>query len=154
MWHKVAPELAEHFTVIASDLRGYGRSSKPPATADHETNSKRAMARDQIEMMNALGFDRFFVCGHDRGGRCAYRLPLDFPSKVRKLAVLDIIATADMWARMDRELGLVNWHRFFLAQPFDLPEQLIGCDPDNYYFRSNRDMLHEEALGGLPSFRE
>src|ERR671930_1467615 len=90
MWHRVAPRLAEEFTVVAADLRGYGDSSKPPHTDDHAPYSKRAMARDQVEVMRQLGFERFFVVGHDRGGRCAYRMALDHPGVVQKLAVLDI----------------------------------------------------------------
>jgi pimeloyl-ACP methyl ester carboxylesterase len=95
MWNQVAPRLAEDFTVVAADLRGYGESSKPPTTDDHEPYSKRAMARDQIEVMGQLGFERFSVAGHDRGGRCAYRLALDHPELVERLAVLDIVPTGD-----------------------------------------------------------
>jgi haloacetate dehalogenase len=146
MWHAVAPKLAEEFTVVAADLRGYGESSKPPTTPDHEPYSKRAMARDQVEVMRQLGFDRFFVAGHDRGGRCAYRMALDHAEHVEKLAVLDIVPTADMWRRADMEFGLVNWHWYFLAQPFDFPERVIGADPGVYYFRRGRDRFHPEAL--------
>src|SRR5437763_11768073 len=96
MWHKIAPRLARDFTVVAPDLRGYGDSSKPPTTPDHAPYSKRAMARDQIEVMRQLGFEQFFVAGHDRGGRCAYRMALDAPEHVRKLAVLDIIPTSEV----------------------------------------------------------
>jgi haloacetate dehalogenase len=117
MWHLVAPVLAEEFTVVAADLRGYGESSKPPTTDDHEPYSKRAMARDMVQVMRQLGFDRFSVAGHDRGGRCAYRLALDHPERVATLAVLDIVPTAEMWRRADKEFGLVDWHWFFLAQP-------------------------------------
>src|SRR5438093_5358937 len=102
MWHGVAPMLARDFTVVASDLRGYGDSGKPPTTTDHEPYSKRAMARDQVALMQRLGFERFFVAGHDRGGRVAYRLALDHPERVQKLAVLDIIPTAEVFARVDR----------------------------------------------------
>ena len=104
MWHRVAPRLARHFTVVATDLRGYGDSGKPPTTADHAPYSKRAMAADQIGVMRQLGFDRFFVAGHDRGGRCAYRMALDHPDRVLKLAVLDIIPTADAFRRADSRL--------------------------------------------------
>ncbi|MFC3419588.1 alpha/beta fold hydrolase [Salinicoccus hispanicus] len=93
MWHRIAPLLAEEFTVVMPDLRGYGDSSKPETTSDHATYSKRAMARDQIAVMKALGFEQFAVAGHDRGARCAYRLALDFPEAVTRLAVLDIIPT-------------------------------------------------------------
>ena len=146
MWHAVAPRLAENFTVVAPDLRGYGESSKPPTTPDHEPYSKRAMARDAVELMRQLGFERFSVAGHDRGGRCAYRLALDHPERVARLAVLDIVPTAEMWRDADKEFGLVNWHWYFLAQPFDLPERLIGADPGAYYFRRGRDRFHPEAL--------
>jgi len=95
MWHAVAPGLADRFTVVAPDLRGYGESTKPETTPDHEPYSKRAMARDQVELMRQYGFERFFVCGHDRGARCAYRLTLDHPESVAKLAVLDIVPTGD-----------------------------------------------------------
>src|ERR687898_3159214 len=96
MWHKVAPKLAEEFTVVCADLRGYGDSSKPPTTPDHEPFSKRAMARDQVAVMQALGFERFMVVGHDRGGRVAYRMALDYPDLVENLAVLDLVPTGEM----------------------------------------------------------
>jgi haloacetate dehalogenase len=146
MWNRVAPRLAEHFTVVAADLRGYGESSKPPTTADHEPYSKRAMARDQVEVMSRLGFERFAVAGHDRGGRCAYRLALDHPERVEKLAVLDIVPTGDMWRRVDMEFGLVDWHWFFLAQPAPFPEAVIGANPDVYYFRGDLSRFAPEAL--------
>jgi len=146
MWHAVAPKLAQEFTVVAADLRGYGESSKPPTTTDHEPYSKRAMARDQVEVMEQLGFERFSVAGHDRGGRCAYRLALDHPDRVENLAVLDIVPTAEMWRRADKEFGMVNWHWFFLAQPFDLPERVIAADPGAYYYRNGRDRFHPDAL--------
>jgi haloacetate dehalogenase len=146
MWHLVAPRLAEEFTVVTPDLRGYGESSKPPTTADHEPYSKRAMARDQVEVMRQLGFEHFGVAGHDRGGRCAYRLALDHPERVTKLAVLDIVPTAEMWRRADMRFGLVNWHWFFLAQPAPLPERLLERNPDAYYFRSGRERFDPEAL--------
>src|SRR5919202_1262464 len=133
MWHLVAPRLARDFTVVAPDLRGYGDSAKPPTTPDHAPYSKRAMARDQIAVMQQLGFERFFVAGHDRGGRCAYRLALDHPERVLKLAVLDIIPTGEAFRRADRRFGLGFWHWFFLAQPFDLPESLIAANPSKYY---------------------
>ena len=133
MWHKVAPRLAEDFTVVATDLRGYGGSGKPPSTPDHAAYSKGAMARDQVAVMRRLGFERFFVAGHDRGGRCAYRMALDHPERVAKLAVLDIVPTGEAFRRADREFGLGYWHWFFLAQPADLPERMIGADPDWYW---------------------
>ena len=135
MWNRVAPRLAQHFTVVAADLRGYGDSSKPPTTPEHTPYSKRAMALDQVRVMQQLGFERFFVAGHDRGGRCAYRLALDHPDRVLKLAVLDIIPTGEAFHRLTPEFVLSFWHWFFLAQPDDLPERLIGASPDSFYFR-------------------
>jgi haloacetate dehalogenase len=146
MWHAIAPRLARDFTVVAADLRGYGDSSKPPTTPDHAPYSKRAMARDQLEVMRQLGFDRFFVAGHDRGARCAYRLALDHPEHVLRLAVLDIIPTGEAFRRADMRFGLGFWHWFFLAQPYDLPERLIGGNPDAYYFRRGRERFAAQAL--------
>lgn len=146
MWHRIAPLLAKNFTVIMPDLRGYGDSSKPPTTDDHFPYSKRAMAGDQISLMKEFGYEQFSVIGHDRGGRVAYRLALDFPEVVTKLAVLDIIPTGEAFRRANREFGLGDWHWFFLAQPYDLPEKMIGENPDNFYFRNNRDLFHPEAL--------
>jgi haloacetate dehalogenase len=146
MWHLVAPRLAEEFTVVAADLRGYGDSSKPPTTDDHEPYSKRAMARDMVEVMRQLGHESFGVAGHDRGGRCAYRLALDHPERVTRLAVLDIVPTAEMWRRADMKFGLVNWHWFFLAQKAPLPERLLEANPDAYYFRSGRERFDADAL--------
>ena len=128
MWHKVAPRLARSFTVVAMDLRGYGESSKPPTDPDHTPYSKRAMARDCVAVMSRLGHDRFFVAGHDRGGRCAYRLSADHPDRVERLAVLDIVPTGDALARADQSLAFAYWLWFFLAQPSPLPERLIGSD--------------------------
>ena len=142
MWNKIAPLLAQHFTVVAADLRGYGGSSKPPTAPDHEPYSKRAMARDQVEVMRQLGFESFCVAGHDRGGRCAYRMALDHPARVLKLAVLDIIPTDEAFRRADMAFGLGFWHWFFLAQPYDLPERLIGADPDYFYWRRHGPEPH------------
>jgi haloacetate dehalogenase len=129
MWHKVAPALAGRFTVVAADLRGYGRSGKPPSDPGHLAYSKRVMAQDMVEVMAALGFGAFAVAGHDRGGRVGYRLALDHPEVVTRLAVLDIVPTRAMWQRMDRELAMATYHWLFLAQPDGLPETLIGADP-------------------------
>ncbi len=146
MWHLIAPLLARQFSVVAPDLRGYGDSSKPPTTPDHAPYSKRAMAGDQIRVMRQLGFERFFVAGHDRGGRVAYRMALDHPERVAKLAVLDIIPTGEAFRRADMEFGLRYYHWFFLAQPYDLPERLIGADPSNFYLRGRREVFAPEAL--------
>lgn len=132
MWHRLAPALAERFTVVCSDLRGYGDSSKPPGGGDHATYSKRAMAEDQVQVMEELGYRRFSVAGHDRGGRVGHRMALDFPEAVQRLAVLDIAPTLTMFRRADMDFGMTYYHWFFLAQPFDLPERLIAGDPDFY----------------------
>lgn len=144
MWHRVAPRLAEHHTVVCADLRGYGDSSKPPTTADHEPYSKRAMTRDMIALMRALGHERFVVVGHDRGGRCGYRLALDHPDRVEALAVLDIVPTGEAFRRADMSFGLGYWHWFFLAQHHPFPERVIGADPDAFYFPGDRS-LHDPA---------
>jgi haloacetate dehalogenase len=146
MWHLVAPELATDFTVVAPDLRGYGQSSKPPTDERHEPYSKRALARDAVELMQRLGFDRFSLVGHDRGGRVAYRLALDHPAQVERLAVLDIVPTSEVWQRLDRQGLLDFWHWTFLAQPEPVPERLLGGDPDAYYFHSDRELFHSTAL--------
>ncbi len=145
MWSKVAPRLAENYTVVCPDLRGYGGSSKPESSANHETYSKRAMARDQIEVMKQLGFDRFHVAGHDRGGRCAYRLALDSPASVTKLAVLDIVPTGDTLRRADWKFGMGYWHWFFLAQPHPLPERVLSADPIALLFRHGQAFSDHEA---------
>ena len=146
MWHLVAPGLAEDFTVVVTDLRGYGDSSKPPTTEDHEPYSKRTMARDQIGVMRHLGFERFAVCGHDRGGRVGYRMALDHPEVVTKLAVLDIVPTWEAFSRADMSFGLGYWHWFFLAQPYDLPERLLAADPERSLFRGGDETFRPEAM--------
>ena len=130
IWHRVAPRLAAHFTVVAADLRGYGDSSKPAGLPDHCNYSKRAMALDQVEAMQALGCNEFYLAGHDRGGRVAHRLALDHPQRVRKLAVLDISPTRIMLEQTDRALAKAYFHWFFLIQPTPFPETLIGADPE------------------------
>ena len=126
MWHGSAPLLAEHFTVIAADLSGYGGSFRPTPAGDHVPHSKRALAVDQVQAMASLGHEHFAVAGHDRGGRVAYRMALDHPDRVSALAVLDIVPTAEVWARADDKLALAYWHWGFLAQPAPLPERLIA----------------------------
>ncbi len=132
IWHKIAPRLAEHFTVVASDLRGYGDSGKPVGTFGHSNYTKRVMARDQLELMHQLGFDRFMVAGHDRGGRVAHRLTLDHPQRVSKLATLDISPTKKMYENTTREFAQAYYHWFFLIQPQPLPEKLIGSNAQFY----------------------
>ncbi len=132
MWHRVAPSLAENFTVIAPDLRGYGDSGIPDSDPDHRAYSKRAMAADQVEVMASLGFDDFQVVGHDRGGRATHRMCLDFPEKVRRAAVLDIVPTPHVFEAADQRIARRYYHWFFLSQPPPLPERLIGGDPEFY----------------------
>lgn len=130
MWRAVAPLLARRFTVVCADLRGYGRSGCPASTPDHAPYAKRAMARDMVAAMEQLGFPRFSVAGHDRGGRVAYRLALDHPSRVERLAVLDILPTGTVWERADARFALAYWPWSLLAQPEPLPERLIEAAPD------------------------
>jgi haloacetate dehalogenase len=132
IWHRVAPVLAERFTVVCPDLRGYGDSDKPPSDERHEPYSKRVMAQDQLALMRALGFQRFALVGHDRGGRVARRLALDHPDAVSRLAVLDIIPTETIYSTLDQERATTVWRYFFLVQPPELPERLIGVNPGFY----------------------
>jgi haloacetate dehalogenase len=132
MWHKVAPRLAERFTVVCADLRGYGESSKPAGGEGHAAYAKRAMAEDMAEVMSQLGFTRFSVVGHDRGARVTHRLALDHEGRVERVVVLDICPTATMYAATNQAFATAYYHWFFLIQPFDLPERLIGADPDFY----------------------
>lgn len=132
MWHRLAPVLARDFTVVAADLRGYGDSSRPPGGARSANYAKRAMAQDQVEVMAALGFDRFMVAGHDRGARVAHRMALDFPDRIERLAVLDIVPTREVFAQVDQETAMRYFHWFFLAQPHPLPERMIGADPERW----------------------
>lgn len=134
MWHKIAQRLATDFTVIVTDLRGYGDSSKPQGKDDRSNYSKRAIAKDQVAVMSQLGYDKFYLVGHDRGARVAHRLTLDYPDKVTKLAVLDIIPTYDLYTTSDREFATAYYHWFFLIQPYPFPETLIGNNPE--YFLS------------------
>ena len=132
MYHRVAPALAERFTLVIPDLPGYGWSAVPASDADHAPYTKRAMATVMVEVMEAAGFAQFRLAGHDRGGRVAYRLALDHPGRVSKLAVLDIVPTYDMWHGMDYKLATRTWHWPFLAQPEPLPEILIGKSPREF----------------------
>ena len=129
MWHKVAPRLAARFTVVCPDLRGYGDSGKPASDAEHLAHSKRASASDLVEVMAALGHERFGLAGHDRGGRVAHRLALDHPRRVEKLAVLDIVPTRTIFRAIDQRIATGYFHWFFLIQAGGLPERMIGADP-------------------------
>lgn len=133
-WHKLAPRLARDFTVVCTDLRGYGDSSKPPDGENHANYSFRAMAQDQVEVMAALGFPRFAAAGHDRGARVLHRLCLDHPAAIERAAFLDILPQHHLLNHVSRAWGLFSWHWFFMAQPCDLPERLMGADPE-YYLR-------------------
>jgi haloacetate dehalogenase len=134
MWGGLAGELAQDFTVVAPDLRGYGDSSKPPPVPSHETYGKRAMAGDGVALMGQLGFGSFDVAGHDRGGRVAYRMALDSPDVVRRLTVMDVIPTGEVWARADDRFALGYWHWAFLALAAPIPETIIGHDPEHFFF--------------------
>jgi haloacetate dehalogenase len=147
MWHAAAPLLAERHTVVATDLAGYGASFRPDPAPDHAPHGKRALALDQVEAMAALGFDRFAVAGHDRGGRVAYRMALDHPDRVERLAVLDIVPTGEVWRRADRNFARGYWHWGFLALPAPLPERLIGGDPQTFFDLAVRGGM---ALGAEP----
>jgi haloacetate dehalogenase len=129
-WQKFAPRLAEEFTVVATDLRGYGDSEKPPGGDDHSGYSFRAMAQDQIEVMKALGHDRFYVAGHDRGARVVHRMCLDHQEKVARAAILDIIPQHHLFNHVTQSWATFSWHWFFMIQPYDFPEHLMSADPD------------------------
>lgn len=161
MWHKIAPNLAQEFTVIIPDLRGYGDSDKPIGMTDHYNYSKRVMAQDQIEVMAQLGYDQFYLVGHDRGGRVAHRLTLDYPNKVKKLALLDIAPTYQMYSETDQEFAKVYYHWFFLIQPFPFPETLINQNPDFFlthclqsWSKTDRPFSSEAMAEYLRCFRD
>jgi haloacetate dehalogenase len=130
MWRDVAPALTADFSVVCADLRGYGASGKPSSAPDHAPYTKRAMARDMVQMMKIIGFDRFSVAGHDRGGRVGYRLALDHADCLERLALLDIIPTCDTFDRADARFALAFWPWSLLAQPAPLPETLVAAAPD------------------------
>lgn len=130
MWHRVAPSLTSHFSLVIPDLRGYGESSGPPPDPDHVNYSKRVMANDMIEVMAQLGFERFHVAGHDRGGRVVYRMALDHPEQVSSLALVDILPTLEIWDRMDAKSAMRTFHWLFLSQPAPLPETVISQNPE------------------------
>ena len=130
MWRTVAPLLAQRFTVICADLRGYGRSSCPPSRPDHTPYAKRAMANEMVAVMEGLGYPRFSVAGHDRGGRVAYRLALDHPQRVERLALLDVLPIADAWERANKNFAIGYWPWSLLAQPEPLPERLLSAAPE------------------------
>ena len=152
MWHGVASQLAERFTVVCPDLRGYGGSFKPPATPDHAPYAKRAMAADMVEVMRHFGHERFYVGGHDRGARVAHRLALDHPQRIIKLAALDIVPTIEHFERADMAFALGYYHWFWFAQPHPFPEVLINAAPEAWFTaHTSREpkppnFFHPEAL--------
>ena len=146
IWHKLAPALMKSHTLVMTDLRGYGDSSKPQGDVDHSNYSKRVMAQDQVEVMNQLGFDRFDVLAHDRGARVAHRLAMDHADAVKKLIMLDIAPTLSMYEKTTEAFAKAYWHWFFLIQPSPLPERLIEADPAGYI----RDVMGRRFAGLKP----
>ena len=152
MWHRVAPALAERFRVVCPDLRGYGGSFKPEVTADHAPYAKKAMARDMVQVMGHFGDRDFFIGSHDRGARVAHRLALDFPDRVRKLAVLDIVPTIEHFERADMSFAMGYYHWFWFAQRHPFPESVINVVPE-VWFRAHTsrepkgdNFFHADAL--------
>ena len=146
IWHRVAQQLSKSFTVVMTDLRGYGDSSKPQGSHDHLNYSKRVMALDQIEVMRHFGFSEFDVLAHDRGARVAHRLALDHPKAVKRLVLLDIAPTLAMYEKTSNQFARSYWHWFFLIQPAPMPERLIEADPAAYV----RDVLGRRSAGLAP----
>ena len=146
IWHAVAPALARERTVVVADLRGYGDSSRPVGGGDHAAYAKRTMARDQVRLMQALGFERFDVLAHDRGARVAHRLALDHPERVGRLVLLDVAPTLAMYEQTSRAFATAYWHWFMLIQPAPLPERLIEADPAAYV----REVIGRRSAGLAP----
>ncbi|MEC4719918.1 alpha/beta hydrolase [Noviherbaspirillum sp. CPCC 100848] len=146
IWHRVAPALGKHFTIVACDLRGYGDSSKPAGESGHANYSKRAMAGDMLHVMQSLGFAQFHVMAHDRGARVAHRLAADHPDAVRRMVLLDIAPTLAMYSKTTEAFARAYWHWFFLIQPAPLPERLIEADPAAYI----RDVMGRRSAGLAP----
>ena len=146
IWHKVAPKLAQHFTLVLADLRGYGDSAKPEGDAEHLLYSKRTMAADMLAVMQHLGHPRFTVLAHDRGARVAHRLAADHPAAVQRMVLLDIAPTLAMYEQTSNAFARGYWHWFFLIQPAPLPERLIEADPAAYL----RDVMGRRSAGLAP----
>jgi len=152
MWHRVAPVLADHYTVICPDLCGYGQSFKPPASADHAAYAKTQMARDMIDLMSELGHSEFQLAAHDRGARVAHRMTIDNPDKIQKLALLDIIPTIEHFERTDMAFAMGYYHWFWFAQPHPFPESVINAAPEDWFnAHTSREpkedgFFHAEAL--------
>jgi len=142
-WQRIAPRLARDFTVVATDLRGYGDSSKPRGKPDHSNYSFRRMAQDQVDVMRELGFEKFFVAGHDRGARTTFRMALDHPERVLKAAFLDILPTHHVWTEVSMAWAINSYHWMFMAQPYDFPERLLRGN-EEYYIRKK---LTKQGLG-------
>jgi haloacetate dehalogenase len=152
LWRKVAPLLAQDFFLVIPDLRGYGDSSKPPGGENHIAYSKRAMAQDQVEVMKHLGFEKFRVVGHDRGGRVAHRMALDYPDRVTKLVIMDIVPTYKLYQSITKEFATIFYHWFFLVQPAPFPETMVG-NSAAYFLKSLLFRLGGEAQGeGVPGW--
>jgi haloacetate dehalogenase len=134
-WHKIAPRLAKEFTVVCTDLRGYGDSSKPAGGGDHSNYSFRAMAQDQIEVMETLGFTKFYAAGHDRGARVLHRMCLDHPTKVLKAGFMDMLPQHHLLNNVTRQWGKFSWHWFFMTQDYPTPETMMGADPEFFIRR-------------------
>ncbi|MFJ3487017.1 alpha/beta fold hydrolase [Pseudomonas sp. NPDC090202] len=134
-WHKIAPRLARDFTVVCTDLRGYGDSSKPEGGGDHSDYSFRAMAQDQVEVMQSLGFERFNAAGHDRGARVLHRMCLDHPEKVLKAGFVDMLPQHHLLNNVTRQWGKFSWHWFFMAQDYPTPERMMDADPEFFILR-------------------
>jgi haloacetate dehalogenase len=134
-WHKIAPRLAREFTVVCTDLRGYGDSSKPPGGGDHSNYSFRAMAQDQVEVMETLGFTKFYAAGHDRGARVLHRMCLDHPTKVTKAGFMDMLPQHHLLNNVTRQWGKFSWHWFFMVQDYPTPETMMGADPEFFIRR-------------------
>jgi len=145
-WHKIAPRLAEYFTVIVPDLRGYGQSEAPLPDLDSANYSKRAMGRDVLAIMNSLGIDTFLLVGHDRGARVSYRLAFDHPERIEKLGIIEVVPTAEMWNHFDAEMAMGAYHWTFLAQPAPLPERMIGADPNAYFDWTLKSWTRDKTL--------
>ncbi|WP_248805056.1 alpha/beta fold hydrolase [Pseudomonas sp. MWU13-2100] len=146
IWHKIAGELAKHFTVVAADLRGYGDSARPAADEQHLNYSKREMGRDGVALMESLGFSEFSILAHDRGARVAHRLALDHPQAVQRMVLLDIAPTLAMYAQTDEAFARAYWHWFFLIRPAPLPETLIEANPEQYL----RSVMGSRSAGLKP----
>ena len=150
MWHKIAPRLAQDFTVVATDLRGYGDSSKPDGGPDHGGYSFRAMGQDQAAVMAALGFRQYYDCGHDRGARVAHRMALDYPERVSKVAFLDIVPTHHLLNNIKKTWAVDSYHWFFMAQPYDYPEQMLIAYGLERYIRKKLDKKGVGMSGFTP----